>query len=105
MTQETRFLFADFDGLDIAFHETELRADYLDSRVGTTYGNPLGNFNTLVSMGNGIYLRYLSHDKGPGGFNVYDFADSTAAKLLYSTDSSLSGTDAFDYVWYVYVRV
>ena len=102
MTQESRFLFVDFDSLGITFHETDLRAAYLDGRVGVTYGSPMGNFSTLIPMGKGIYLRYSYPAEGPGGFDLYDFSDSAAAKLIHHTESSLSGTDAFDYVWYVY---
>ncbi len=100
--QETRFLFIDFDGLDIRLSETDLSADYLGGRVGVYYGRPLGAFNTLIPMGKGIYLRYSNPAEGPGGFDVYDFSDSTKAKCLYHPENSLSGADAFDYVWYVY---
>ncbi len=102
VNQETRFLFVEFDGLHVQFYETELQADYLNGRVGCSYGNPLGNFATLIPMGNGIYLRYCHLAEGPGGFDVFDFSDSAAAKLIYRSDASLSGKDAFDYIWYVY---
>jgi len=102
MERKTRFIFAEFDGLNVEFRETELTADYLDGRVGTSYGNPMGNFKTLISMGQGIYIRYSNPGKGPGGFDIFDFSDSAEPKLIYRAAESLSGDDAFDYMWYVY---
>ncbi len=102
LSQETRFLFAEYDGLGVKFHETEWKADYLNSQVGIMYGSPLGCFETLIPMGEGIYLRYSNPEKGPGGFDVFDFSDSAAPKLLYRAESSLSGQDAFDFVWHIY---
>ncbi|MCH5333332.1 MAG: beta-propeller domain-containing protein [Agathobacter sp.] len=99
---ETRFLFAEFHGLEVSFHENELTADYLGGRVGVSYGNPLDQFRTLIPMGNGIYVRYSNFAEGPGGFDVFDFSDSSAPLCLYRASNSLSGDDAFDYVWYVY---
>lgn len=100
--QETGFIFAEFDGLDVSFYENELTADYLDSRVGVAYGSPLGNFRTLIPMGGGIYVRYYDFEGAPGGFDVFDFSDSSAPSRLYSSGTSLSGGDVFDYVWHVY---
>lgn len=100
--QETKFLFAGFEGLDIRFYETDLTADHLDCRVGLSYGNPMDQFRTLVPMGNGIYLRYSHPGQGPGGFDVFDFSDSANPRLLYRPEKSLSGEYAFDYTWYVY---
>lgn len=100
--QETRFLFAEFDGLEVKFFENELTADYLNGRVGLSYGNPLGKFSTLIPMGQGIYVRYSNFAEGPGGFDVFDFSDSTAPRLLHRSEASLSGKNAFDYAWYVY---
>lgn len=100
--QETGFIFAEFDGLDVSFYENELTADYLDSRVGVAYGSPLGNFRTLIPMGGGIYVRYYDLEGVPGGFDVFDFSDSATPSRLYSSGTSLSGSDAFDYVWHVY---
>ncbi len=102
MELKTRFIFAEFDGIDVSFRESELTADYMDGRVGTSYGNPLDEFETLIPMGQGIYLRYSNPAEGPGGFDVFDFSNSAEPKLLYRAKSSLSGDDAFDYVWYVY---
>lgn len=100
--QETRFLFVRFDGLQVKFLENELTAARLDGRVGIFYSNPLGEFETLIPMGQGIYVRYSHPAEGPGGFDVFDFSDSAAPRLLYRSETSLSGGDAFDYVWYVY---
>jgi len=102
MEQKTRFIFAEYDGVDVSFYESELTADYMDGRVGTSYGSPLDEFETLIPMGQGIYLRYSNPAEGPGGFDIFDFSDSTAPELLYRTNSSLSGENAFDYVWHVY---
>lgn len=100
--RETRFLFTEFDGLDISFHENDLTADYLNCRVGVGYGNPFGAFQTLIPMGDGIYVRYSNPAEGPGGFDVFDFSDSSDPFCVYSSQASLSGDDAFDYVWYLY---
>lgn len=103
--QETRFLFAEFDGTDVKFQETELKADYLNSQVGVTYGSPLGCFETLIPMGSGIYLRYSNPTEpaeSPSGFDLFDFSDSAAPKLLHRAEEPLSGRDAFDYAWHVY---
>ena len=100
--RETRFLFAGFDGLTATLTGTELTGAYLDGRVGVSYGNPMGAFETLIPMGDGIYLRYSHPDQGPGGFDVYDFSHSAAPSLLYRAGESLGGRDAFDYVWHVY---
>lgn len=102
MAQETRFIFVDFDGLEIQFQENELRADYLYGRVGVAYGSPLEHFKTLIPLGQGIYIRYSHPSEGPGGFDVFDFSDSALPELLYRADTSLSGEDAFDYFWQVY---
>lgn len=99
---ETRFLFTEFQGLEVTFRENNLVADYLGGRVGSSYGSPLGQFNTLIPMGNGIYVRYSNFAEGPGGFDVFDFSDSSAPQCLYRAQKSLSGDDAFDYVWHVY---
>ncbi len=96
--QETRFLFVDFDGLDIRFHENALRADYLNARVGVAYGNPLGAFRTLIPLGNRLYARYTGQAEGPGGFALYDFSDSAAPRRL----SAGSGGETLDYCFYVY---
>lgn len=53
-------------------------------------------------MGGGIYVRYYDFEGEPGGFDVFDFSDSSAPSRLYSSGTSLSGSDAFDYVWHVY---
>ncbi len=34
--------------------------DYLSGRIDVLYGNPLGKFETLIPMGNGIYARYTA---------------------------------------------
>lgn len=99
---ETKFLFAEFSGSDVTFQETELKADYLNSQVGMISGNPFGDFETLIPMGDGIYVRYSNPAIGPGGFDVFDFSDSAAPKLLYRAEDSLSGQDAFDFAWHVY---
>lgn len=99
---ETKFILAQFDGLQVKLLENELTGAYLGGRVGVGYGNPLGEFETLISMGQGIYVRYSNPAEGPGGFDVFDFSDSAAPKLLYRSENSLSGRDAFDYAWYVY---
>ncbi|MCH5341858.1 MAG: beta-propeller domain-containing protein [Acetatifactor sp.] len=99
---ETRVIFAQFDGLQVKLLENQLTAAYLGGRVGVYYGNPLGEFGTLISMGQGIYVRYSNPAEGPGGFDVFDFSDSAAPQLLYRSENSLSGGNAFDYVWYVY---
>lgn len=100
--KETRFIFAQFDGLQVKLLENKLTAAYLGGRVGVYYGNPLGEFETLISMGQGIYVRYSNPAEGPGGFDVFDFSDSAAPKLLYRSQNSQSGRDAFDYAWYIY---
>lgn len=100
--KETKFIFAQFDGLQVKLLENELTGAYLGGRVGVGYGNPLGKFETLISMGQGIYVRYSNPAEGPGGFDVFDFSDSAAPRLLYRSENSLSGGDAFDYAWYVY---
>jgi len=102
LKQSTRFLFADFDGLTVQLHETDCRGAYLDGRVGVTYGRPMDEFQTLISLGNGIYVRYAYPAEGPGGFDVFDFSDSATAKKRIQTETDLSGIDAFDYVWHVY---
>lgn len=99
---QTKFLFAEFQGLEAVFHENELTADALHGRVWEYYGNPLGQFRTLIPMGDGIYVRYTDNGEGPGGFDVYDFSDSAAPLCLYRAKDSLSGSDVFDYIWYVY---
>ena len=99
---EMSFIFVQFDGLQIKFFENELTAAYLNGRVGVIYGNPLGEFATLIPMGQGIYVRYSNPAEGPRGFDVFDFSDSAAPRLLYRSETSLSGGDAFDYVWYIY---
>ena len=101
-TFKTQFLLVDFDGLEAAFRETGLTADYLDGRVGVSYGNPLGNFETLIPLGGDIYVRYSHMDEGPGGFDVFRFPESGQPELVYRADTSLAGADAFDYVWHVY---
>lgn len=91
-----------FDGLDVSFYENGLTADCLSGRAGVGYANPFGEFKTMFFMGDGIYIRYSDPGGGPGEFDIFDFSDSSAPSRLYSPKTSLSGKDAFDYVWYVY---
>ncbi len=99
---ETRFVFVDFSGLEPSFHESGITASYLDMSVGVSYGNPLGEFETLIPLGHGLYVRYSSPSEGPGGFDLFDFSESSNPKLIWRADASLSGDDAFEYVWHVY---
>lgn len=103
MRQETRFLIVEYDGMDAVWYENELTADYLSGRVGVGYGNPFGEFDTLIPLGSGIYLRYtINEENCPGGFDVFDFSDSADPKRLYRAETPICGEDAFDYVWTVY---
>jgi len=54
MEQKTRFIFAEYDGVDVSFYESELTADYMDGRGGTSYGSPLDEFVALIPMRQGI---------------------------------------------------
>lgn len=99
---KTRFLFVTFAGMEAAFHENELTADYVAGTVGTYYGSPLGELFTLIPLDEGICLRYTDLGFGAGGFDVFDFSDSDAPEQLYRADTSLSGEGAFDFVSLIY---
>lgn len=99
---EARFIFAMFDGLNITFLENDLTADFLNGRLGLGYGSPLGNFETLINMGNGVYVRYAKPTDGPTGFDLFDFSDSAEPRLLYRGEALLETEQAYDYAWLVY---
>ena len=92
-----RFLFAAFDE-GVKFYVNDLTADVISGSVGMSYGNPMGRIVTLIPLGSGLYVRYSHLEEGPGGFDLFDFSDSAAPKLLYRAETSLAGENAFDYV-------
>lgn len=101
-SMKDKFIFVVYDGMNVEILQNELIADMLDSRVGVTYGSPLGEFKTLISMGGGIYVRYTRNGPYPGGFDVFDFSDSRNPRLLYRPETSLSGEAVFDFSNFVY---
>lgn len=96
------FVFAEFSGSETKFHKSEITADYLNMQVGTSYGNPFGAFETLIPMGNGIFVRFSDPDEGPGGFDIFDFSSPENPLHIYDAEESLSGDDSFDYISHVY---
>lgn len=97
------FVFADFDNGTVAMHGTSLTADYPDDRFGVHGGIIFGRFNTLISMGNGIYLKYAYHGgESPDGFDIFDFSDSSSPKQLYKAESLQTEKAGFDFFWHVY---
>lgn len=97
---ETHFLIVEYDKMEMELKTLYEGADYLDSRVGSGYGNPLGHFETLIPLSDDLYVRYIYGSEGPGGFDVYQFSEMSIQG--YRTEESLSGMDAYDYVWHVY---
>lgn len=97
-------LMVEFDGLSVNLWNTGLQADYHNGTVNATYGNPLGHFETMIPLGNGIYVRYsLPVRLGAAcAFDIFDFSDSSNPKCLYRADQYLSGKDVYDFVWHVY---
>lgn len=98
----SRFLLAEFDGLNVSLRDTGLQAAYLDGSVGYSVGKPLGSFETMIPMGNGIYVRYSLPAEGPRAFDIFDFSDSENPKRLYRATESLCDSNAFDFYWHVY---
>lgn len=100
------FVFADFDNGTVAVHGTPLTADYPNSRFGE-YGNVyFGELNSLIPMGNGIYLKHAYHDKetsySPDGFDIFDFSDSASPKQLYKAEGRMTEKAGFDFFFHVY---
>ncbi len=96
------FLIADFNSCSVTIHDTELTADYLYKHFGSDSLQP-GDFDTLIPMGNSIYLRYVYHNgKASDGFDIFDFSDSASPKQLYKAEGLLDETSDFDFFWRVY---
>ena len=100
------FVFADFGNGTVAVHGNELTADYPNSRFGE-YGNVyFGELNSLIPMGNGIYLKHAYHDKetsySPDGFDIFDFSDSASPKQLYKAEGRITEKAGFDFFFHVY---
>ncbi len=97
---EDRFIFADFDGLDIRWYDSGLSGD---SVAGVdmlySYGRPFGNLDSLIPLGNGLYLRY---NDGPKGLDLYDFSRNDGARLLYQSPGELAENQRFEFQWEVY---
>lgn len=97
------FAFADFDNGTVAMHGTDLTADYPDDRFGSHGSVLFGEINTLIPMGNGIYLKYAYHDnESPDGFDIFDFSDSASPKQLYKAEHLPTEKAGFDFFFHVY---
>ncbi len=97
------FVFADFYNDIVTVHGTELTADYPYSRFGQSGNVYFGELNSLIPMGNGIYLKYAYHDnESPDGFDIFDFSDSASPKQLYKAESRMIEKAGFDFFFHVY---
>ncbi|MBQ8932415.1 MAG: beta-propeller domain-containing protein, partial [Ruminiclostridium sp.] len=97
------FVFADFNNGTVAVHGNELTADYPYSRFGESGNVYFGELNSLIPMGNGIYLKYAYHDnESPNGFDIFDFSDSASPKQLYKAEERITEKAGFDFFFHVY---
>jgi|GEM_PF-1392064 len=97
------FVFADFDNGAVVVHSTKLTADYPYSRFGQSGNVYFGELNSLIPMGNGIYLKYAYHDnESPDGFDIFDFSDSASPKQIYKAEHLPTEKAGFDFLFHVY---
>jgi len=94
------FLFAEFTGPDILLSSSQLTADRVCGVDGMyAYGKPFGSLDTLLPMGDGIYLRY---NQTPDGLDIYDFSDSNAPRRLYLSAGDIPKECRFAFTWKIY---
>lgn len=97
---EDRFLFVEFDGMQIALFESSLTVDHVSGvDMMYSYGSPFGELKTLIPMGDDIYLRF---NEAPNGLDIFDFSDSSAPACLYKAGGDLPEGHRFEFIWKVY---
>lgn len=99
---QSTFLFAEYTDKEITFFDTDAKGYSIVDRFSAHHGNPFGRFETLISMGDGIYLRYTEGQYAPKGFDIFDFSDSENARKLYESEDLPGEYGGYDYFWYVY---
>lgn len=94
------FVFAEFSDMYISFYQNDLTADHV-AGIDMIYwmGNPFGELNAFIPMGNGIYLRYNGK---PDGLDIYDFSDSKNPRCIYKTAGDIPDYCRFEFTWHVY---
>ena len=96
------FLFVEFTDDKITFYDTDVKGYLSRSRFSTHFGNSFGHFNTLISMGNDIYLRYTADEYAPKGFDIFDLSDSVNPRKLFESENMPGKLGGYDYFWHVY---
>lgn len=97
---EAQFIFAEFSGMDVSLSCSGIRADAVSGVDGIfDLGDPFGELETLIPMGNGIYLRY---NETPDGLDIYDFSDSDAPQQIYDSLGDIPTDCRFEFTWEVY---
>ena len=97
---EARLFFVEFSGLEIEMSGTDLCVDAVSGVANIySYGSPFGKLEPIISMGDGVYLRY---NNTPDGIDIFDFSDSANPRLLYDSPGEIPAEDRFEFVWEVY---
>lgn len=97
---KSRFLFTQFDDMEIALYQNSLvtqRATGVDMLY--SYSSPYGEIKSLIPFGNGIYLHYNSL---PDGLDVYDFSSSENPLRLHTSSGEIDSGCRFEFIWQVY---
>lgn len=99
MEMSTEFITAKFNESDFSVYSAEFTADEV-SGVENYYwlGSPYGSLETLIPIGEGIFLRY---NGTPDGFDIFDFSDAASPKLIYRSDGEIPYDERFEFTWKV----
>ncbi len=100
ISHTNRFVFVEFYGTEITFWENELSADHVAGiDMMYWYGSPFGQLQSLIPLGNGIYLRY---NATPDGLDIYDFSDSVNPVCIYRSEGEIPEGCRLDFANVVY---
>lgn len=84
LSDEERFIFAEFSGTNIKTYESDLLAgnvSFVNIRSENTW--------IMEKLGKGRYLRFNEDD--PNGFDIFDFANSRRPRYVYESEGETDG--------------
>ncbi len=98
-SSHSRFVFVSFDG-GIAFSESSFEIDSVSGVDGMYgYGRPYGQFDTLIGLGGGLYLRHTADSRG---LDLYDLSDPAAPRCLCRCEGVIDTACRLEFDSYVY---
>ncbi len=99
--QQAHFAIVSLDAqANLQLSPTDVPADYLDGiDMIFSYGRPYGHLQTLLPMGEGLYLRYSGL---PDGLDIYDLSNTQQVKQIYASDGELAENQRFCYQHHIY---